>query len=224
LDAHSLNRIRNASFAHAVRGYDRHEVDRFLNELADWLERDGAGGAAEQVRAELARTGEQVAGILTEAHDAAEAISDEAAAEARKSLVQANATAESLRAEAEEYAEETREGADAYARKVRAEADAHLERTREETEAAAAESRRSAEAEAERIVEEANRRRRDVEAVISDLEQRRDAVLVELERLASGITGAATQHRSPQPAEDSDGDSGEEEEAAKAASGEAKRE
>src|SRR5258705_391133 len=42
-----------------------------------------------------------------------------------------------------------------------------------------------------------NRRKADVESVISDLEQRRDAVLAELERLASGIAGTATEHRGP---------------------------
>ena len=65
--------------------------------------------------------------------------------------------------------------------------------------------------------------------MISDLEDRRDAVLGELERLASGITGAAIQHRT-QPAaaaESADRDSDEgsdkdsdEEAAAKAASAE----
>jgi len=206
LDAHSINRIRNANFAHAVRGYDRHEVDQFLSELADWLERDGTGGVvSEQVRAELARAGEQVADTLTEAHDAAQEIREEAASQARKSLVQANATGESLRAEADEYADETREQADAYARKVRAEADSQAEQTREEADASAVESRQAAEGEAERIVAEANQRKRDIEAVISDLEQRRDAVLSELERLASGITGTATQHRGEgKPAEDAE--------------------
>ena len=105
MDAHSISSIRNARFAHAVRGYDRHEVDQFLSELADWLERDGAvGDASERVRAELARTGEQVADILTEAHDAAQQIREEASREARQSLVQANATAESLRSQARELA------------------------------------------------------------------------------------------------------------------------
>ncbi|MGH2987634.1 MAG: DivIVA domain-containing protein [Solirubrobacterales bacterium] len=224
MDAHSINRIRNARFAHAVRGYDRHEVDQFLSELADWLERDGSTAAgADQVRAELARAGEQVADLLTEAHDAAQEIREEAAAEARKTLVQANATGESLRADAEGYADETREQADAYARKVRADADSGAEQTREEADAAAVESREAAEAEAERIVVEANRRKRDIEAVISDLEQRRDAVLSELERLASGITGTATQHRGEgKPAEGADQDAGDTETAT--ASGEADRE
>ena len=70
MDGHSIDRIRNASFAHAVRGYDRHEVDQFLRELADWLEEGGESEAAtEQIRAELERVGDQTGAILTEAHE-----------------------------------------------------------------------------------------------------------------------------------------------------------
>ena len=60
---------------------------------------------------------------------------------------------------------------------------------RREAEADADESAPAAERDAKRIVAEATRRKADIEAVISDLEQRRDAVLAELDRLASGIAG-----------------------------------
>jgi DivIVA domain-containing protein len=210
VDQHSIERIRSASFSHSVRGYHQGEVDQFLAELADWLERGGEDEAAvEAVRAELERIGEQTAGILTEAHDAAESIREDAAEDARKQLVDTNMTAEKLRSSADEYAQKAREDADAYARKTRSEVDAYVEkarpeveaevkRMREQAEAEAAESRQAAEREAKRIVGEANTRKDDTEALISDLEQRRDAVLAELDRLASGIAGTATQHRPPQ--------------------------
>jgi DivIVA domain-containing protein len=213
VDQHSIERIRSATFSHSVRGYDRGEVDQFLAELADWLQRGGEDDAAfEAVRAELERIGEQTGGILTEAHDAAEAIRADAAEDARKQLIDANVTAEKVRLAADEYAQKAREDADSYARKTRSEADAYVNKARpeaeadarrihEEADAEAEELRAGAERDAKRIVEEANRRRADVEAVIADLEQRRDAVLAELERLASGIAGTATQHR-PSPAPD----------------------
>ena len=95
MDEHSLERIRNATFSHSVRGYDRGEVDTFLAELADWLQRGGEDEAAvEAVRAQLEHVGEQTSGILTEAHDAAEAIREDAAEDAREQLVDANVTAE----------------------------------------------------------------------------------------------------------------------------------
>ncbi len=197
MDEYSIERIRQAEFSLTVRGYDRNEVDRFLAELADWLETGGGEAAAgdEAVHNALERVGEQTAQILTEAHAAAQAIRDDAAAEVRQSLVDANLTSENLRTEASEYAADTRDEADAYARKVRTEADTYAERGRSEIEAELEEERGVARKEMERIVGEANRRKADIERLISDLEERREAVLAELERLASGIAGTATEHR-----------------------------
>ncbi len=174
MDGYPLDRIRDPRFSLAMRGYDRGEVDALLTEVGEWIERAGEDPAgSERVRDELARVGEQVSAILVEAHEAAREIREEASAQARQSLVGANTTAESVRGDADEYAQRTREEADAYGSSVRADADAEVER----------------------LIEEANQRKRDVEAVISDLEQRREAVVAELEQLATGITGTASRHR-----------------------------
>jgi DivIVA domain-containing protein len=204
----SIERIRKATFSLSVRGYDRSEVDTYLAELANWLETGGGGGAAavEAVRTELERIGEQTAQILIEAHQAGEGIRADASAGVRQQLVEANRTAETVRAEAAEYAADTRDEADAYARKVRGEADAYASRTTAEIESELAEDRESAKNDAARTVAEANKRKADIESVIGDLEQRRDAVLAELDRLASGIAGTATQHRGP----DTNGDAADE--------------
>lgn len=209
----SIERIRNATFSHSVRGYDRNEVDRWLAELADWLETGGGGGAAavEAVRTELERIGEQTGGILSEAHQAAEAIRADASADVRQKLIDANNTAEALRAEASEYSADTRDEADAYGRKVRGDADAYASRTAAEVECEFGEAREAAEKEAKKIVADATRRKADVEAVIGDLEQRREAVVAELDKLASRITGTATEHRpaSSEPsADEGDADEG----------------
>jgi DivIVA domain-containing protein len=193
----SIERIRNATFPLSVRGYDRTQVDAFLAELADWLETGGGGGAAaaEAVRNELERVGEQTASILTEAHRAGEEIRGDASAGVRQQLLDANQTSENVREQAAEYAADTRDEADAYARKVRGEADAYASRTTAEIESELAEDRDAAKKESERLIADANKRKADIESVIGDLEQRRDAVLAELDRLASGITGTATEHR-----------------------------
>lgn len=193
----SIERIRNATFALTVRGYDRNEVDRYLAQIADWLETGGGGGAAavEAVRTELEQIGERTSGILSEAHQAAEGIRADASAGARQQLVEANNTAETVRAEAAEYAADTRDEADAYARKVRSEADAYASRTTAEIESELSEEREAAKKDAARTVADANKRKSDIESVITDLEKRREAVLAELERLASGITGTASEHR-----------------------------
>lgn len=199
MDQHSIERIRKANFSISVRGYDRDEVDRFLGEIADWLETGEGEGAAsnEAIRLELERIGERTAAILTEAHVAAQAIEDDASAKVRQQLVDANLTTESLRTDAAEYAADTRDEADAYALKVRSEADAYAEHVRTEADQEGEESRAQSANEAERVVVDASRRKAEIEKVISDLEQRRDAVVAELERLASGIAGTATEHRAP---------------------------
>jgi DivIVA domain-containing protein len=214
VDQDYVERIRGATFPVALRGYDRHEVQGFLNEVADWLETGGSDEArADLVAPELERIGTQVSNILTEANEAATTMRADAEAEVRHLLAEANRTAEEIREGAERYADETREGADAFAIKTRSEAnsraeelrvdaDAYLAETREEAEAydrgvrkeaddAAREETDKARAEARRIVEEANRRRAEIERVIGDLEQRRQAVIDELRRLATDVAGAA---------------------------------
>ena len=210
MDRRSIDRIRNAEFSHAVRGYDRGEVDAFLAELAQWLAGGGADNAgAETVRAELERVGERTTAILTEAHDAAQQIKEDASRDVRQQLVDANVTAEGLRGSAEEYSEKTREEADAYARRTRSDADSFAEQSKADTESETTETRAAAEREAEQIVADANRSRTEIEARVAELEERRDAVLAELDRLASGIAGTATQHRgadSEPPSANRDGD------------------
>lgn len=214
MDKDSVDRIRSATFPVARRGYDKHEVERFLNELADWLETGGSEEArADLVAPELERIGKQVSNILTEANDAARTMRADAEREVRQQLADANRKAEEIRENAEQYAAEAREQADAYAVKtrskanaqaeqVRADADGYSEETRGEADTALRELRANAErtarettdkarAEARKIVDEGNRKRSEIEKVIGDLEKRRQAVVNELRRLANDVAGAA---------------------------------
>ena len=47
----TIERIRNATFTLARRGYDRREVDNYLSKLAEWLE----GGGADQVHSDTVK-------------------------------------------------------------------------------------------------------------------------------------------------------------------------
>jgi DivIVA domain-containing protein len=186
---HAVERIRAATFPSALKGYDRAAVDGFLDELAQTLATGGAEGdeegRGELVRRELERIGESTTAILTDAHDAAETIRRDAEQRIRHQLAEANLRAEALQGDADEYAEQVREEADAYARKTRAAADAF-----------AREARERAERETEQALEDAVRRRREVEQVISDLEGRRDAVIEQLRRLVAEA-GGPSQEASP---------------------------
>ncbi len=172
-ERNNIDRIRSATFPLGRRGYEKRDVERFLNGIADWLETGGADQTrADIVRRDLERVGEQTGKILTDAHDASENLRAEAEREAHR-----------LAEEVAAGAEQTREAADGYAAETRAAAEADAEQTVA-----------GAEAEAKRIIAEANRRRSDIETVISDLEARRDSVIADMERLSGELAGAATQH------------------------------
>jgi DivIVA domain-containing protein len=217
MDRDSIERIRTATFAVARRGYDKREVDRFLEKLADWLETGGGDDArSEVVRAELERIGEQTGRILTAAHEAAETLRAEALAgleeerEAAKRYesglrAEADAYSERTHIEADQYATETRDEADAYAARVRNEANAEAATTREDSEAyaetarreadeEAAETIRGAESEARQTVDDATRRRSEIEKVIADLADRRKTVIEDMQRLSTELVGTASEH------------------------------
>ena len=81
MDRDSIDRIRSATFPVGRRGYEKREVDRFLNKLADWLETGGGDQTrAELLRRDLERVGQQTGKILTDAHDVSEQLRAEAEA------------------------------------------------------------------------------------------------------------------------------------------------
>jgi DivIVA domain-containing protein len=222
VDQDSVERIRSATFNLARRGYDRREVDTFLQRLADWLEGGGDEQAhSELVQRELERIGQRTARVLTAAGEAAEAIKADADSQVREMVDEARIAANAARVEADRYAEKTRSDADEYAQAERGKADAYATQTREETESLVGEVRAEGETEAERLVSEARaeaeklvrearieaertlgdvrRQRQDLETVIADLVERRENLLDELERLAGALVGTASEHRQPEP-------------------------
>ncbi len=175
VDQTSLDRIRNATFPSARRGYDKHEVEKFLGRLADWLETGGGEDSrSDAVKRELERVGERTGAILAQAEESAQQIRAEAEEEARGTINSANIEASETRADADNYATETKAAAEREAR----------------------EAIESARAQARRIVAEAEQRREDAEAVIGDLIRRRDDVITDTEELSRKLAAAAEQHRS----------------------------
>ncbi len=202
VDQTSLDRIRNATFPSARRGYDKHEVEKFLARLADWLE-TGAGdeSRSDTVKRELERVGQRTGAILAQAEESAQQIRAEAEEEARGTVNTANMEAQETRGEADKYAAETRSSADAYARETRATTEQEADAARAKAEQDARETIANAEAQARRIVEEGTQRREDIEAVIADLVRRRDDVLSDTDELSAKLTAATTEHR-PEPGAD----------------------
>jgi DivIVA domain-containing protein len=197
VDQTSLDRIRNATFPSARRGYDKHEVEKFLARLADWLE-TGAGdeSRSDTVKRELERVGQRTGAILAQAEESAQQIRAEAEEEARGTVNTANLQATETRSEADTYATETRTSADSYAQQTRQAAQEVLSTAEQEAERQAREAIETAQAQARRIVEEGNQRREDIEAVIADLVRRRDDVISDTEELTHKLSATVSQHRS----------------------------
>src|SRR6266487_4328792 len=196
VDETSLDRIRNATFPSAKRGYDRHEVEKFLARLADWLE-TGAGdeSRSDTVKRELERVGQRTGAILAQAEESAQQIRAEAEEEARGTVNTASMAAEETRTEADKYSSEARISADTYAQQTRQTAEQEVASIRQTAEQDARETIQEAQAQARRIVEEGTQRREDIEAVIADLVRRRDDVLADTEELSGKLTGAVSAHR-----------------------------
>jgi DivIVA domain-containing protein len=202
VDQTSLDRIRNATFPASRRGYDKHEVEKFLARLADWLETGGGDESrSDTVKRELERVGQRTGAILAQAEESAQQIRAEAEEEVQETITKANAQAEQTRGEADEYSSQTRGSADSYAEQTRQSAEQDATEARDKAEADARQTIESAQAQARRIVDEGTQRREDIEAVIADLTTRRDEVLTDTESLAAKLTGAVSDHRSAQGAD-----------------------
>jgi DivIVA domain-containing protein len=186
-----IDKLRTAAFPTARRGgYDTDAVDAYLRELADWLETGGDDQTrAALVQREMERVGERTGSVLAAAQQTADDVLAEARAEAKK-----------LRDEAEREAAELRSGADSYSTETRSAADEHVRITAEAAASQAADMRKSAETEARAKIEEAERRLQEateeaakrtagVEREIAALVEKREAILANLQELASGIKG-----------------------------------
>jgi DivIVA domain-containing protein len=116
VDWKDLDRLRNPGFSFGRRGYDRHEVDRFLEQLVDWLETDAARDLGHvAITRKLELVGKSTTHIMLAAEQEAEELLRQAEADITELRKQAEAAANVVRAEADEYAAKVREDATAEA-------------------------------------------------------------------------------------------------------------
>jgi DivIVA domain-containing protein len=192
-------------------GYDEGEVDRFLASVSDWLKTGAAEELADEVvRNKLEQAGQTTARILLIAEQHTEELrrrAEEECADLRaKARTAANEstarilesaeqrseqlrrTAEDecadLRAEADTIANETCSRAEKYATKVRAQADEDAKRMIDD---AAVQARRA-------LCEETERLRGEMNAVVAEMDRRRNAAVEEVERLRADLLAAISPH------------------------------
>jgi DivIVA domain-containing protein len=116
VDWKDLDRLRNPGFSFGRRGYDRHEVDRFLEQLVDWLETDAARDLGHvAITRKLELVGKSTTHVLLAAEKEAEELLRQAEADIAELRKQADADAEGVRKAADDYAQKARKDANAEA-------------------------------------------------------------------------------------------------------------
>jgi cell division septum initiation protein DivIVA len=184
-----LSELRDLSFPIAVRGYERHAVDAYVERVNRMIAELDVGGSPLAVRHALDRAGEQIGGVLQHARQAAEQITAEALAEAEATTAKASTDARQIMKGAELQAHELREQSTQQAEEM-------LARAREQ----AAELMRRAEEQAGALEEQAEPRLRELEADTEAVWDARRKLLEELPRMATelmGIAGAANARLQP---------------------------
>jgi DivIVA domain-containing protein len=191
--------IRDPSFAASVRGYDRREVDRYVervNRLIAELQVSGSPKAA--VRHALERVGEQTSGILQRARETAEEITTGAREEAEETTARARAEAAEIIGDARREAGERLAAARAEADDVLADAQSSAEemltRARDESDSMIARARidaegrvRRSEEEAASVEEQAASRMHALQADIAAVSEERRRLLDGLEQLSRDL-------------------------------------
>jgi DivIVA domain-containing protein len=185
MDWTHFEQLRVSGFTMVRRGYDKREVDRFLDSLAEWLETDAATELGDEaVQRKLELVGKSTAHILLTTEKEAQELRRRTQAEVAELREKAEADATQTRTKADEYAATTRERADEQARRTK--------------EAAAEQARKT--------VEEGDRRRAAAEAVVAELERQRDAIVGELEQMRGELLATITKHSTRTSSEGRGGD------------------
>ncbi len=198
--------VLDVSFPAAVRGYDRHAVDAYIkrvNRVIAELKVRSSPPAA--VRHALEQAEGKVQGLLQAAREAAEEITASAQQEAEQSTarakaeaaeltVQTSAEADRVKAEAEEFAANARREADETVAKKKSEADGVLADAKGEAQnvlaraqAEADERLRRSQEELAALREEAEARRREIQADTEAVWKERHELLEDIRRMAAGL-------------------------------------
>lgn len=165
-----LPELTGVDFSSSRRGYDRAEVDQYVERVSRIVvELEAMRSPDAVIERALADVGEETSAILRRARKAAEEIIDDAESHARERIAGADAQARELR-----------EDADRYSARVRAEGEQVLEDARAQAEEIAA----RAAADGRRTREDADRYRDQMSSHIEQLAHERHRLIEDLRKLA----------------------------------------
>ncbi len=165
-----LPEVTDVDFSSSRRGYDRADVDQYVERVSRIVvELEAMRSPDAVIERALADVGEETSAILRRARKAAEEI-----------IADAESHADDRSAQAESQARQLREDADRYNAKVRAEAEQVLGDARAEAD----QIRSQAEADASRTRDVADRYQHQVGSHIEQLAQERHRLIEDLRKLA----------------------------------------
>jgi DivIVA domain-containing protein len=212
MDWAEFERGRVSGFQTVRRGgYDRNEVDRFLQAVSDWLETEAAQELGDEiVQRKLEQVGQATARILLIAEQETEELRRRAQEECDElratAQIAANESTARIIETAEQESEELRRRTEEECAHVRAEADATANDTCSRAEKYATRIRAQADEDSKRmlddavaqarnaLLEETERQRAEMDAVVEELDRRRNAAVDEVERLRADLLSAISAH------------------------------
>jgi DivIVA domain-containing protein len=184
-----LPELTGVEFSSSRRGYDRAEVDQYVERVSRIVvELEAMRSPDAVIERALADVGEETSAILRRARKAAEEIIADAESHARERS-----------AAAEAQARELREDADRYSARLHAEGEQVLKDARAQAEEIAAQ----AAAEARRVKEDADRYRDQVSSHIEQLAHERHRLIEDLRKLADQFHRTADRALEQIPSHDS---------------------
>ncbi|HEY2652936.1 MAG TPA: DivIVA domain-containing protein [Solirubrobacteraceae bacterium] len=176
-----LPEVTGVEFSGSRRGYDRAEVDQYVERVSRIVvELEAMRSPDAVIERALADVGEETSAILRRARKAAEEIIADAEANAGERSAHADARARELREEADHYSARVRAEAEGVLSEARAEADQIIGAAKDE----AGRVREDAMTEATRVRGDADRYREQVSGHIDQLAQERHHLIEDLRKLA----------------------------------------
>jgi cell division septum initiation protein DivIVA len=225
MDWAEFEQQRISGFATARRGYDKDEVDRFLDAVAGWLQTDAAEELGDrEIERKLEAAGQSTARILLIAEQEAQELrrkTDEECADLRanaeaaaqesaaRTLEIAEQQAEELRRQTEEECADLTETADTIANDTCSRAEKYATEIRAKADEDAKQMIDEARVRARAVLlEETERKRAEVDAIVDELERRRSAAVEKVERLRADLLSAISKDSPRAQSTERDGGSG----------------
>ena len=206
LSRHVPADIRDVSFHSAVRGYERREVDRYVQRVNTVIaELEIAGSPEAAVRHALDRVGEQTSGIMQQARETGDAIIETARAEGEEAIDRANAKSQQIVDAAQKEAAAIVADAGREAHDLVRQGEGELEAARKQAEQLRLEAEQIMAAARSHADEVLGKAERDTDAL---LEERRrvveevHALAARLEAVADGAAPTAVHDRARDARED----------------------